>query len=193
MQNIGEIRNRKAYEDYDLKKGRYIVATLHRGSLVDNIQRLGRCVQMLRRLSETMPVVLPVHPRTQSAIDWLKKGGAFAKGNIILTRPLGYVEFLSLLRYSRLAITDSGGVQEETTALGIPCITYRTTTERWVTIFQGTNKLCDKLDSDLLYVMAREELRNRDWKPESKSIPKWDGNASKRALNAIAANMKGFQ
>ena len=120
-----------------LKSRGYAVATLHRPSNVDEMEHLARLMNMLAELSRRLPLVFPVHPRTRERIE----GAGLTARGLILTEPLGYLEFLGLTSEARLVLTDSGGIQEETTILQVPCLTMRENTERPITIEQGTNRL----------------------------------------------------
>lgn len=115
----------------------YCVTTLHRPSNVDNVEHLAALVKMLSELAGRLPVVFPVHPRTRERMA----AALIPTDSLILTPPLGYLEFLRLTSEARLVLTDSGGIQEETTILNVPCLTLRENTERPITIEQGTNRL----------------------------------------------------
>src|SRR5690606_1473816 len=130
--------DRSGFESEALKKrlGRYGVVTMHRPSNVDDASTLNGIAGSFRRISEKLPIVFPVHPRTRGNLE---KFGIDLGANVILTKPLSYMEFLNLWQDASLILTDSGGLQEETTALGIPCVTLRENTERPVTVDEGTN------------------------------------------------------
>ncbi|MBY0496031.1 MAG: UDP-N-acetylglucosamine 2-epimerase (non-hydrolyzing) [Cyanobacteria bacterium] len=151
----------------------YVLVTLHRPATVDSSDVLEGVIEALASIAVDYPVIFPVHPRTRARLNprWLSSRG------LHLIEPLGYLEFLALERDARLVITDSGGVQEETTYLGVPCVTVRTTTERPVTITNGSNVLVG-LDPAKMLSAARERLE----KPPPKSLPPelWDGRASTR-------------
>src|SRR5262249_46847914 len=121
-----------------LAPGEYVLVTLHRPALVDG-PLLAETVAQLAALAEQMPVVFPVHPRTRKMME--AAGGGGETPGLLLSEPLGYLDFLSLLADAGAVLTDSGGIQEETTYLGIPCFTLRANTERPVTISAGTNTL----------------------------------------------------
>jgi UDP-N-acetylglucosamine 2-epimerase (non-hydrolysing) len=122
-----------------LETGGYAVLTLHRPSNVDDPAVFERILSALTRIAERLPIVFPIHPRTRQRLDQFGFGDALRK--LIVTDPLGYIDFLSLTSHARLVLTDSGGLQEESTALGIPCLTLRENTERPVTVTQGTNRI----------------------------------------------------
>jgi UDP-N-acetylglucosamine 2-epimerase (non-hydrolysing) len=162
-----------------LVPGEYLLVTLHRPALVDG-PLLAETVAQLVALSEQMPVVFPVHPRTRKMME-AAGGGAEAPG-LHLTEPLGYLDFLSLLADSRAVLTDSGGIQEETTYLGIPCFTLRANTERPVTISAGTNTLLG-LDPAAIAGIPAALASRPDRKPEPP--PLWDGHAADRIADVL--------
>jgi UDP-N-acetylglucosamine 2-epimerase (non-hydrolysing) len=129
-----------------------------------------------------MPVIFPVHPRTRQRLD---DAGDSGWGKVTLAEPMDYAEFIGLEAEARLVITDSGGVQEETTVLGIPCLTYRTTTERPITIELGTNELVG-VDPEALGAAAERAL-GTDPPADPPRIPLWDGQAGPRGAAAIEA------
>jgi UDP-N-acetylglucosamine 2-epimerase (non-hydrolysing) len=161
-----------------LEPGGYVLVTLHRPALVDDPERLGAVIEVLDELTGELPVVFPVHPRTRARM------GDAGFGRLTVLDPLEYLDFVALEMGARLVVTDSGGVQEETTALGVPCITYRTTTERPVTVELGTNRLV-KLVPEELRAACREAL-DTPAAPEPPQVPLWDGRAGERAAEAIA-------
>lgn len=156
----------------------YAVVTLHRPSNVDDVDKLSSYLSMLASLSERLPVVFPVHPRTRQRIP----GDALSDSRVILTPPLSYLDFLRLMSEARLVLTDSGGIQEETTILGVPCLTMRENTERPVTIEHGTNKLAGT-DPARILTMAMDTLETE---PGPGRIPElWDGKAAGRTLDIL--------
>ena len=165
-----------------LERRGYVLVTLHRPSLVDDPKRLTAVLEVLAQLSRRLPVVFPMHPRTR---DRVRSAGVRMPDAVRAFEPLGYLDFLALERWARLVVTDSGGVQEETSALGVPCLTYRTTTERPVTIELGTNRLIGVEPASLAAACHEELARGRDFTPAR--IPLWDGHAGERAARAIAA------
>jgi UDP-N-acetylglucosamine 2-epimerase (non-hydrolysing) len=160
----------------------YALVTLHRPSNVDDLAWLRELLGTLADLSRELAVVFPVHPRTRKALSTI--GGAEGNGHLRLLDPLPYLEFLALQRHARLVITDSGGIQEETTFLGIPCLTVRENTERPITITHGTNQLVGR-DLTRLRNRASEILRNNAAENIPARIPLWDGHAAERIARVI--------
>ena len=144
-------------EDLGLKKGEYILVTLHRPSNVDNPEELRSLFDVLNGLSGKLPVIFPVHPRTKKMIDTADPPFKISS-DFKMIDPVGYLDFLKAMRYARMVITDSGGIQEETTVLGVPCITVRDNTERPITIDVGTNVLAGtdpvKVESEALKILS---------------------------------------
>jgi len=157
----------------------YILVTLHRPSTVDSPELLEPVLEVLAKLATTHPVVFPIHPRTRSRLA----AKFTSTPGLHIIDPVGYLEFLGLEKNARLVITDSGGVQEETTYLRVPCLTVRDNTERPVTVTSGTNVLVGREASRLLKA-ATERLSSR---AQTGSIPElWDGQAAERIANALA-------
>ena len=159
-----------------LEPGRYTVATLHRPSNVDTAEALTRLVAALEEVQAQLPVVFPVHPRTAGRLDAFGLRGRLEAAGVRLLEPLPYVRFMSLVVNAAAAITDSGGLQEETTYLGIPCLTLRPNTERPITIDEGTNRLVtpETLGATLGEALARTHEAAR---PEF-----WDGATAGRCV-----------
>jgi len=158
----------------------YVVATLHRPGNVDDPATLGELLEALGVVSRHLPVVFPVHPRTRQRIDRL--GIAVGAEGLRLLEPRGYVEMLGLVAGARLVITDSGGLQEETSYLGIPCLTVRPNTERPITCLKGTNRLVAPR-RDLLLAAALSGLEQPLGPPPI--IERWDGAAAQRIVAAL--------
>lgn len=170
-----------------LEKGKYILVTFHRPSNVDDEESLAALVRFLNAISGTMPVVFPIHPRTRINLEKFNLMTSLAPG-IMLTDPLGYIDFQSLIRYSKIVVTDSGGIQEETTFLGVQCLTVRNNTERPVTVEIGTNQLCGT-DLDVVSRAVSEIL---DGKEKKGAIPeRWDGAAAGRIAAILAEKLYG--
>jgi UDP-N-acetylglucosamine 2-epimerase (non-hydrolysing) len=167
-------RERRAASRFGLQEGNYALVTLHRPSNVDQPALLAAIVEALEQLSTRIPVIFPVHPRTRIRIGDLGRRPA---AGLHLCDPLGYVEFLSLQASARFVLTDSGGVQEETTALGVPCLTLRANTERPITISEGTNRLLGT-DPASIVPAAFAILDGGHVPPRSPAL--WDGHAGER-------------
>jgi UDP-N-acetylglucosamine 2-epimerase (non-hydrolysing) len=167
-------------DELGLDPASYAVLTLHRPANVDDPAAFARLLAAIRRLQAELPVVFPVHPRTRPALAAILNGRPMA--NLILTEPLGYLAFLKLVAHARLVLTDSGGLQEESTALGVPCLTLRTNTERPATVDQGTNRLVG-LDPERIVQAALAALANTE-RPR-RIPPLWDGRAAPRILDIL--------
>ena len=173
-------------ERYGLEARHFVLVTLHRPSLVDDPELLGPTMEVLGELAESLPVVFPVHPRTRARLEGM---GSTASGEVTLVEPMDYADFIGLEAEARLLVTDSGGVQEETTVLGTPCLTYRDTTERPITIELGTNELVG-VDPKALREAAARKLGDQ-LPADPPKIPLWDGQAGPRAAAAIQAFLSG--
>jgi UDP-N-acetylglucosamine 2-epimerase (non-hydrolysing) len=169
-----------------LSAGGYAVLTLHRPSNVDDPLLLKGILGAVARIAERLPVVFPVHPRTRKNIEAAGMRLDEIPG-IVLTDPLGYLEFLSLTSRARLVLTDSGGLQEESTVLGIPCLTLRKNTERPVTIEQGTNVLVGT-DPETIFNEAERALGGGE--ERSHRVPAlWDGQTAGRIVEAVVSRL----
>lgn len=178
---------RRTPERFALAPGAYAVATIHRPSNVDDAPGLERVIEALRGVAAQLPVVFPVHPRTEARAGELGMAEALRRvPRLILTPPLRYLEFQDLMRQARLVLTDSGGIQEETTVLGIPCLTLRPNTERPITVTQGTNRIVGT-DPPAVIAAAREALATPP-PAHPPAIEYWDGHAAER----IAAVLDGL-
>ncbi|MDG1462268.1 MAG: UDP-N-acetyl glucosamine 2-epimerase, partial [Gammaproteobacteria bacterium] len=169
--------------DLGLSVGEYAVVTMHRPSNVDTEESLRLLVDQLEQVSSLITLVFPVHPRTRGNLE---KFGLLERvkkiAAIRLVEPLGYVQFMNLVKSSALTITDSGGLQEETTYLGLPCLTVRLNTERPATIIEGTNKLVKPAD---LSAEVAKALAG-DW-PVGRRPELWDGKTAARCLESLRA------
>src|SRR6202012_2421448 len=163
----------------DLSPGSYLLVTLHRPALVDG-PLLAETIAQLSHLAEQMPVVFPVHPRTRKMMEEL---GVEAPEGLTLTEPFGYLDFLSLLADAKAVLTDSGGIQEETTYLGVPCFTLRANTERPVTVELGTNTLLGLDPAAIAEIPAT--LATRPSAPPEPP-PLWDGHAAERIADILS-------
>lgn len=165
-------------EELDVTEGKYGVLTLHRPSNVDDRAMFQGLMRAIGRIQREMPIVFPVHPRTRQSLAMLGS----APPGLKFIDPLGYLDFMKLVSDARLVLTDSGGLQEETTVLGIPCLTLRTSTERPITIEQGTNTLVG-VDPERI-VGAALDILGSPLRP--RRIPElWDGRASARIADVL--------
>ena len=175
--------------DMGLEAGQYAVLTLHRPSNVDDKETLNGIFEALISIAEQLPIVFPIHPRTRKMMD------AFGLSHylepredgmgILVTEPLGYLEFLHLIMNARMVLTDSGGLQEETTVLGVPCITLRHNTERPITVEQGTNVVIGN-DKHRILAAANDVLEGR---AVGGRVPeKWDGKTAERIVEWLIGN-----
>jgi UDP-N-acetylglucosamine 2-epimerase (non-hydrolysing) len=165
-----------------LRARSYAVATFHRPANVDDPTRLPRLVEALLRAAALVPIVFPAHPRTRKVLDTNGFSQRLAQGGVILLEPLGYIDFMALLRGCAVAITDSGGIQEETSYLGIPCLTIREHTERPITIRFGTNRL---VAVEVLPAAVAERLDAGH--PPRPAIPLWDGHTADRIVDRLVS------
>ncbi|MFD2905880.1 non-hydrolyzing UDP-N-acetylglucosamine 2-epimerase [Sphingobacterium anhuiense] len=172
----------KVWNELNLKEQNYIVMTLHRPGNVDEESKLKDLMKEIILHSKDLPIVFPVHPRTAKMLEHL----GISDERLHMVEPLSYFEFNFLVQHAKAVITDSGGITEETSVMGIPCMTLRDNTERPETITMGTNEL---LGSDPRAIKsAMERLFNNQWK-KGQDIPKWDGKTSERiveVLNSLA-------
>jgi UDP-N-acetylglucosamine 2-epimerase (non-hydrolysing) len=164
---------------------RYAVATLHRPANVDTPEAARELVTSVLEVARQIPIVVPIHPRGRTR---LAEAGLVDGPSVRVIDPLGYVDFLSLVRGAALVVTDSGGVQEETTMLGVPCLTVRPNTERPITITHGTNRL---VTPALLPAAAEKALADGAATPSGELPPLWDGAAGPRIARVISAWLKG--
>ena len=178
FKHLERSRQSQIKDQLGLAQKSYAVLTLHRPANVDDPAVFARIFAALERISEELPIVFPVHPRTRKTIAQLGFEQRIEKATELrLIDPLGYLDFLSLFSGARLVLTDSGGIQEETSYLGVPCLTVRENTERPITVIMGTNALVGRDISRL-----RGELRRvlAGPPPQARAIPLWDGHAAER-------------
>jgi UDP-N-acetylglucosamine 2-epimerase (non-hydrolysing) len=162
-----------------LTSGQYAVLTLHRPANVDDPAVFAQLLRAIERVQRELPIVFPVHPRTRKALE---ATSALSLPGLLATEPLGYLDFMKLVSHARLVLTDSGGIQEETTVLGVPCLTLRNNTERPITIEQGTNRLVG-LNPDRIIATALDVLRAPP--ALSRAPDKWDGQAAARIVDVL--------
>jgi len=182
-----QIQKSKILEKLNLKKKAYAVLTLHRPENVDKKERFLEILAALKEIQKIIKIVWPIHLRTKKQIKEFKFD-KFIKGlkNLILIKPLGYIEMINLMENSKFMITDSGGIQEETTFLKVPCLTFRKNTERPVTVEIGTNTLCTT--GKMLVREANNILKEKSKKG---CIPKyWDGKSATRIVNILVREIK---
>ena len=160
------------------------VLTLHRPSNVDQAESLRGLLETVRQVSQRLPIVFPLHPRTKGRIEQFKLESLLTEGQIFTLPPMGYLHMLGLMRDAKMVLTDSGGIQEETTALGVPCITLRHNTERPITVDEGTNIIVGQSREKIL--AAAEEIFTTGGK--AGRIPEyWDGHAAERIATHLRA------
>ena len=164
---------------------RYGVVTLHRPATVDDAGAFARVARALREVSDTLPLVFPVHPRTRANLE---RFGIDLGRRVELLPPLGYMEFLNLWKDADVVLTDSGGLQEETTALGVPCLTLRDNTERPVTVDEGTNVLVGS-DAAAIRREVAKVLRGDGKRGRRPAL--WDGRAAERTVEILARELHG--
>ena len=166
-------------EDLSVNVKKYAVLTLHRPSNVDDPAALGRLLVALTEIQKELPIIFPVHPRTRSKLA--ERADAHLP-NLRLVDPLGYLDFMKLVSDAALVLTDSGGIQEETTVLGVPCLTLRENTERPATVSEGTNRLVGR-DPEQIIAAAKESLRTGRTAPRVPEL--WDGSAAERVVEIL--------
>ena len=180
------IEQERMREKFGLQAQEYGVVTLHRPSNVDRRETLAPIIEALAEISKRLPLVFPLHPRTRARLEALGLAETISSlARIHLIRPISYVPFMSLVREARLVITDSGGVQEETTYLGIPCLTLRENTERPITIEQGTNRLTR---ADTLVDAVNSILEN-GWAAGVRPAL-WDGHTAERVAESLRRRLR---
>ena len=178
LSNLDNLQKPGIVDEYSLSEGNYFVMTLHRPANVDEQKKLKELIEHIAKGAGDKKIIFPVHPRTRKILDEL--GIRF--DNLIYTEPLGYLEFIYLVKHAFAVITDSGGITEETTVLGVPCLTLRDNTERPETVTKGTNELIGTKPEAVK--PALQKLMQGNWKKGE--IPeKWDGKASERIVSSI--------
>ena len=180
---LNAARSTRAPEKFGLADGPYAFVTLHRPSNVDVPETLAELLAALNELAADMPVIFPIHPRTRSRIEQFGLRGLADRVRLI--EPLGYLESIALVDRSRLVLTDSGGLQEETTVLGIPCLTARPNTERPITVSEGTNQLVASTRAAVLEAVHR--VLRLPLNGKQLRVPElWDGQAAERIIARLA-------
>lgn len=182
FQNINRIKKPTFWDLLNLEEGNYFLVTLHRPINVDNPDKLKKLLDKISVLVNDYKIIFPVHPRTKKVLDEFK----IINDNILTIDPQPYLEFIYLIKHSKGIITDSGGITEEATALNIPCITVRNSTERPETVLYGTNELVG--DDDIKLAKCITQIKKGLWKKGSMPIL-WDGSSAKRIVDILLANM----
>jgi UDP-N-acetylglucosamine 2-epimerase (non-hydrolysing) len=184
LASLDAARAQEDWRAWSLAPGEYLLVTLHRPALVDDPERLAQTMSALETVARELPVIFPVHPRTRNRLEHL---GIEPRAGVTLTDPLPYRTFLALESCAAAVLTDSGGIQEETTALGVPCFTLRANTERPVTVEEGTNVLLGLEPERILEIPSLLAGDDRaDGRPAL-----WDGRAGERAAAAVAEFLAG--
>jgi UDP-N-acetylglucosamine 2-epimerase (non-hydrolysing) len=172
-------------EQLHLEKKKYAVITLHRPSNVDCLEGLEKIIAAFEVIQKDLKLVFPIHPRTKKNIEGsYLQTRVYAMQNLILLEPVGYLDFLKLTANAALVMTDSGGIQEETTILSVPCMTLRENTERPVTITEGTNQLVTLTTETIL--AAYKGLKDKDFCVSGRIPQFWDGKAANRIVDIIS-------
>jgi UDP-N-acetylglucosamine 2-epimerase (non-hydrolysing) len=180
-------RIRETTKKLGLTARKFILVTLHRPSNVDEKESLERIFDIFRQLNDSATIVFPVHPRTRKMIRQYSLDDHGKKiPNLRLCEPVGYLDFLNLMEQAQLVLTDSGGIQEETTFLGIPCLTLRKNTERPITVEVGTNQLCG-LDTELIVQRGKEILAGTTKKGRVPEL--WDGKTAERIAEVLVSKV----
>lgn len=180
LANLQRARARAVLDELGLRRRGYGLVTLHRPANVDDPEVLTGLLGALGEIAKELPLLFPAHPRTRQRLTDLH-----IPPEVILTEPLGYLDFIAVEDGARLALTDSGGVQEETTVLGVPCLTLRSTTERPITVTEGTNRVVSS-DPHRVVAEARAVLEGGAFRPRRPSL--WDGRASERIVATLVGS-----
>lgn len=180
FRHLPRIRKPGFWDDSGLTEGSYLVMTMHRPSNVDQPEQLEQILKAIADNSHGLPVIFPVHPRTAKTLEDIN----FEYQHLHLVAPMGYLEFIFLVKNAKAVITDSGGITEETTVLGIPCMTLRDSTERPETVTIGTNEILGTAPEAIKPAM--DQLFAGKWK-KGGIPPKWDGKAAERIVDALLA------
>ena len=184
---LQKAKDSKVLEEYDLMPNEYVLSTIHRPSNVDEREQLSDILDVFEFLSEERKIVLPMHPRTRKNLEYFNlKNKADSINGLKIIDPVGYIKFLGLMLHADFILTDSGGIQEETTALSIPCITIRPTTERPSTVDIGTNILIQP-QKDIMIAAIDDMLHAK--KKTGNVPPLWDGKAAERITKIIIENL----
>ncbi len=173
--------NRSIMQELGLHHGGYGLVTLHRPANVDDPQTFRGIWQALTRITADIPLVFPIHPRSRARLEIFGLAAPLP-ANLRLIEPQGYLDFLQLTRHATLVLTDSGGLQEETTFLGVPCLTLRPNTERPITVTHGTNRV---VGTDPAAIVEHAQRVLTQPRPKQPAIPGWDGHAAERIISVL--------
>lgn len=185
VQHHAQARALRTVEAWGLTRKEYVLLTMHRPFNVDTESGLRRLLQVVNNTASLRPIAFPIHPRTRANLIQFGLFDALATSpNVHLLEPLGYLEFLNLMENAALVITDSGGIQEETTYLRVPCLTFRPSTERPITIDYGTNQLVADMNPDTAGQMAAAILAGQT--RSGQTPPLWDGHTAERIAHLIS-------
>jgi UDP-N-acetylglucosamine 2-epimerase (non-hydrolysing) len=179
LRRIDQSYEDKIFQKFGLQRNNFVLVTLHRPSNVDDKNNLWNIMNFLDGLSLRIPVIFPVHPRTKKNINGFERGFV-SNGAFKIIEPLRYKEFIALEKYPKFVITDSGGIQEETTYFRVPCLTLRPNTERPITITEGTNELASLEDAE----EKASSILLGNWK-QGKTPELWDGKTAKRIVEVL--------
>lgn len=177
----------KILEELELEEDAFAVLTLHRPSNVDNEEVFARILTALDAIQRELPIVFPVHPRTEAKLAQSSLGAhVHEMANLRMIEPVGYLDFIKLLASARIVLTDSGGIQEETAILQVPCLTLRENTERPVTLEAGTNQL---VGTDPDRILGAYRKLSSGWRASVSTPPLWDGHASERIVKVLMESL----
>jgi len=182
INNIEKVKDLDIFKKYNLQKEDYVVSTIHRPSNVDNKKDLVKIVEILNYIQKKINIFFPIHPRTEKNLWKYNLFDDLNKNNLILSEPVGYLEFLNLMMNSKFILTDSGGIQEEASFLKIPILTLRDTTERPITITEGTNVIVgnnlEKIKKNINKILSGQYKKGKE-------IELWDGKTAERITKII--------
>ena len=180
--NLQSAKDLNILEQYNLKEKKYALMTIHRPSNVDDIASFRKIIKIINYTQERIKVFFPIHPRTTKRLREFDLEKDLSKSNLILSEPIGYLEFLNLMINSKFILTDSGGIQEEASYLHVPILTLRENTERPITVEKGTNQIVGT-DFELIKTYIDEIFKNKY--KNGQQIEKWDGKTAERIVNII--------
>jgi UDP-N-acetylglucosamine 2-epimerase (non-hydrolysing) len=184
--NLKRAQHLNTLAKYNLDVKNYALMTIHRPSNVDDIESLKKVIEIINYIQERIKVFFPMHPRTRKRLKEFNLQEKPNKSNLILSEPIGYLEFLNLMLNSKVILTDSGGIQEEASYLEVPVLTLRENTERPITIEKGTNEI---VGTDFEKIKSYINEIFEDKYKKSQKIEKWDGKTSERIVSIIEKNL----